>query len=86
MFSQSVPLQLLPKHSVGPFGRVQSMARALAFWLAVALPLAYLPVVVMAPGVLNDPTLLFWAVIGNLVALVIGHGHEPSLDRHRHHD
>ncbi|MEF8843125.1 MAG: hypothetical protein V5A62_16120 [Haloarculaceae archaeon] len=47
--------------------------RALAFWLAVALPFAYLPM--LASGFGSEPELLtFLALIAaNAVALLVGH-------------
>lgn len=81
MFSHSVPLHLVPEVSAGALVRARSVVRGLAFWLAVALPLAYLPVVLLAPAVLSDPTLLVGAVTGNLAAILVGHGHEPTLGR-----
>lgn len=84
MFGHMVPLRLGARDPAGAVARGCSVVRGLAFWLAVGLPLAYLPVVLIAPSVLTDPTLLVWTVTGNLVALVIGHGHEPTLALHDH--
>lgn len=48
--------------------------RALSFWTAVLLPLAYLPLV--ANGLGNGETsVLFALVVVNAAALVVGHGH-----------
>jgi len=57
-------------------GRLGTTVRTVAFWLAVALPLVYLPLVVVVPGRLEAP-LLGLAVAGNLVALLVGHAHDP---------
>lgn len=62
-------------------GHVHEMARAAAFWLAVALPIAYVPAVLLAPATAVDPGVLTVAVAGNLFALLVGHGHEPRRDR-----
>lgn len=49
--------------------------RAVAFWLAVALPFAYLPM--LAGGIGGEPELLTFAalVATNAVALLVGHDH-----------
>jgi hypothetical protein len=50
--------------------------RAAAFWSAVALPLAYLPLV--ATGVVWEMPLTFCALLAlNAAAFLAGHGHEP---------
>lgn len=48
--------------------------RALSFWTAVLLPLAYLPLVAngLGPG---ETTVLLVLVVANAAALVLGHGH-----------
>lgn len=49
--------------------------RAAAFWLAVALPFAYLPM--LAGGIGTETELLTFAglVAANAVALLVGHDH-----------
>ena len=49
--------------------------RAAAFWLAVALPFAYLPL--LAGGIGTEADLLTFAglVAANAVALLVGHDH-----------
>ena len=49
--------------------------RALAFWLAVVLPFAYLPL--LAGGIGTEADLFTFAglVAANAVALLVGHGH-----------
>lgn len=51
------------------------LVRATAFWLAIALPFLYLPLVL--GGLAGRAELLAFAglVVLNLVALVIGHGY-----------
>lgn len=64
-----------------PLDLLRSLWRAteaLCFWLAVTLPIVYLPLVVLGPGVLVDSTILGVIVVANLLALAIGHGHEPD--------
>lgn len=77
MFTDSVTGPLGP---VLPLGAVRRAIRALGFWLAVALPLAYLPLLSVA-SVGEDPALLLGMLSANLVALAVGHGHEPTLSR-----
>jgi hypothetical protein len=48
--------------------------RALSFWTAVLLPLAYLPLVADGLGA-GEPTVLLALVVVNAAALVLGHGH-----------
>ncbi|NIS29012.1 MAG: hypothetical protein GWN07_02780 [Actinobacteria bacterium] len=78
MSGHALHRRLLPMAPAGALTRARSAARALAFWLAVALPLAYLPAVLLSPGALADPGLVVAAVAGNLAAIVVGHGHEPG--------
>ena len=48
--------------------------RAAAFWLAVALPLAYLPA--LATGFESmSMTVFAGLLIANAVSLIVGHGH-----------
>jgi hypothetical protein len=49
--------------------------RAAAFWLAIALPFAYLPM--LAGGIGGEPELLTFValVAANAVALLVGHDH-----------
>lgn len=72
--SRPVPVRAL----VAP---VWSTVRAAGFWLAVALPLTYVPLVALSPTPAADPLVLVAAVAVNLLALAVGHGHEPSLGR-----
>lgn len=64
-----------PRQVAGPAGRV---VRAAGFWLAILLPFVYVPVVVMGATLPVEPSLIVAAVVGNLLALLIGHGHEPK--------
>lgn len=51
--------------------------RASAFWAAVALPVAYLPLV--ATGAVWDLPVVFCALLMlNAVAFVAGHGYDPE--------
>lgn len=48
--------------------------RFLAFWLAVALPFLYLPL--LASGLRGEQVTVFGTLLAlNAVALVVGHGH-----------
>ena len=53
--------------------------RFVAFWIAVALPFLYLPL--LAGGLRgSEPTVLVALLAVNLGALVIGHGHRADDD------
>ena len=49
--------------------------RALAFWLAVALPFAYLPLLVGGIGTEAELVTFAGLVAANAVALLVGHDH-----------
>lgn len=51
--------------------------RALAFWVAVVLPLAYLPMLYEV-GITPSATTLVGLVAIHVVAIVVGHGHTPG--------
>ena len=67
-----------PRAWLGP---LRAAVRATGFWLAVVLPLAYVPLLTLAPGLAPDPGVLAGVLGANLFALAVGHGHEPSLGR-----
>lgn len=67
-----------PQLTTAAVRRAWSTARAVGFWLAVTLPFVYLPLTIPAPGIVADPTVIGAAIAGNLLALVVGHGHDPS--------
>ena len=50
-------------------------ARALAFWLAVVLPFAYLPLLVGGIGTEADLLTFAGLVAANAIALLAGHDH-----------
>ena len=58
-------------------GHAVAIARTLGFWAAVVLPLAYLPLIAFGPAPASDPTVIGTVIGVNLVAIVVGHGHEP---------
>ena len=68
--SPSVPLP------DGSMGRLLAVSRLVGFWAAVVLPLAYVPAIALLP-VAADPVALSGAVGANLVAILLGHGHDP---------
>ncbi|MFB6091979.1 MAG: hypothetical protein ABEK02_03090 [Haloquadratum sp.] len=80
----SVPrsLEESPLHGrIGTVGRAVRYglrsAEAVTFWVAIALPFVYLPLLV--GGFSGGEALLFAALLGlNGVALVAGHDHDPS--------
>ena len=51
------------------------VVRGAAFWTAAVLPLAYLPLVLVAPVTAADLWLLATLLPVNVLALVVGHGH-----------
>lgn len=50
-------------------GRLSRLFRAAAFWLAVGLPLAYLPILT---GELDSPALLVVVFLGHVCSLYVG--------------
>jgi hypothetical protein len=68
----------LPGVGTNPLASIANLAttavQAVAFWLAVVLPLAYLPLV--AGGVTASELVPFAALLAvNVVALTVGHDH-----------
>ena len=63
-----------------PLTYLAAPIRFVAFWVAVALPFLYLPLVV---GGLNgsEPTAFLALLATNVVALVVGHGHRADAAR-----
>lgn len=52
--------------------------RQLAFWLAVILPFLYLPLLISGAGSAAERTVLVSLMSVNVVALYIGHDHDPA--------
>ena len=80
----SSPVRDAPADSVGSFRTVVRRSvltplRFLAFWAAILLPLAYLPLI---HGGLtgSEPTVLGALVAVNVVSLVVGHGYREAPD------
>ena len=69
------PPETLPK----PVAYLAVPVRFVAFWIAVALPFLYLPLLV---GGLrgSGPTVFAALLAANLVALVVGHGYRSDAD------
>ena len=64
--------------------RSRQLLQAIGFWTAVVLPFVYLPLPALAPEAPWLVPVLVTAVLGNFLALVIGHGYrqpEPRVDR-----
>ena len=58
-------------------GALRGAVAAVGFWLAIALPLSYLPL--LANGFAGGEALPFAGLVGaNAIALIVGHGHEPG--------
>lgn len=55
-----------------------TVLRAIAFWLAVGLALAYPIVFVLADATAVDQTTFFAIVAVHIVTIVIGHGYNPT--------
>lgn len=72
--ARSVTLRVLPLEEI------HRTVRCIGFWLAVGLPLAYLPLL-WSSRAGDHPALLVGTLTINLLALAVGHGHEPSLGR-----
>jgi hypothetical protein len=70
MSSRPVPVRKL---TCGPVQTVVTGLQRLAFWAAVLLPLAYLPLLSVA-GV--EPVLVGLVAV-NVACLLVGHGHSP---------
>ena len=62
-----------------PIDGVARIARALAFWTAVALPLVHLPLLLVAglSSETTSPLVTLWALHG--IVLVVGADHDPDL-------
>ena len=67
----------LPRSAASAAASMFAPVRAAAFWSAVALPLAYVPLV--ATGAAWDLPLVFCALLAlNALAFLVGHGHDPE--------
>jgi hypothetical protein len=67
----------LPRSAASIAASILVPVRAAAFWSAVVLPLAYLPLV--ATGAVWEMPLTFCALLAlNAVAFLVGHGHDPA--------
>jgi|AntRauTorcE11897_2_1112592.scaffolds.fasta_scaffold226595_1 hypothetical protein len=73
MSHRSVPLPSRPEL---PGERLVSVLRRLAFWAAVVLPLAYLP---LLSSPVDDTELLVFVALAalNVVCLLVGHDYSP---------
>lgn len=75
-----VPLS--PDIRAPPLSAVGHTLRAVAFWVAVALPVTIIAVLAMGGGVRLAGVLSAC----NAVALVLGHGHRSTRERRPNHD
>lgn len=67
----------LPGPAAALAATVLAPVRAAAFWTAVALPLAYLPL--LATGAVWDRPLAFCTLLAlNAAAALVGHGYDPE--------
>jgi hypothetical protein len=78
MFQYSWPrARRVRRRATDALGLVTALFRSAGFWTAVALPLAYLPLLV-APAPTGSWTLLPSLLGAHAVALVVGHGYAPG--------
>ncbi|WP_254545674.1 hypothetical protein [Halomarina pelagica] len=68
----------LPSLAAQVHTAVLGSVRALAFWLAVLLPLCYVPLLVFAFDVPSTRTASALLVALNGLALIVGHGHRRA--------
>lgn len=73
--SQSVPAAVQGVAGACRAGLAASV-RALAFWVAILLPLVYLPATISGI-VSHDPVVLVGLLLVNLACAVVGHNHTP---------
>lgn len=83
--STQTPLEQISEHAQASDTSILLAApRAVAFWAAIALPLAYTPLLWNGLDG-GDGTLFLGLLVANLVAFVLGHGHlgdaEPLAQR-----
>lgn len=57
--------------------RLHTVIQGVSFWTAVVLPFVYLPVLVLGGATSSPMTLVSTAIGLNVVALLLGHRHEP---------
>ncbi len=81
MSTDTVPSRSGPAPVVAWVAPLWATVRAAGFWTAVLLPLTYVPLVALSPAPAADPQVLVVAVAVNLLALAVGHGHEPTFGR-----
>jgi hypothetical protein len=55
-----------------------SIVRGVAFWVAVIIPVAYLPILVTGLSTLAEVSILAHLFGINALALVLGHGHAET--------
>lgn len=58
--------------------RVRGLVAGLGFWTAIVLPFVYLPSLALGPMITVPPSLLATAVALNVLALFVGHRHDPG--------
>lgn len=59
----------------------RAVVRGVAFWTAVLLPLAYLPLVIAGVPPIPDPSVLAILVAVNVLALVLGRSYDGASRR-----
>lgn len=60
--------------------RARTTVQAAAFWIGVLLPLTHVPLLVLVDlGRFGSVGLVVQLLVANVVACVLGHGHDPTL-------
>lgn len=82
VFADGAALPAAVTRLARPLGRALraglASAEAAAFWLAALFPLAYLPLLAALQYGALDPGAVAGLGAANLLALLVGHGHEPA--------
>lgn len=60
-------------------GGLTTAVRGLAFWTAVLLPLAYLPLLLVGDSRVTDVAVIGQLVALNVLALLLGHFHDGAI-------
>lgn len=71
--------QALPRPVVAAVDAVISLVEGVAFWLAVTLPFAYLPALVLGVESATAPRVLAALVVLHVAALAVGNGYRQPV-------
>jgi hypothetical protein len=70
-----VPGSIYTPPTLSVLDRVTTVVEAVAFWLAVVLPVAYVLVLL---GTISSPVSIALVFVGHAVCLYVGHAHGPG--------